>query len=69
MISSIESFSMIFHCSGRLALNIFLVIEKGFETGVAISFGGLFVSFGEPGQKGQDLIWGDGFQFSVMKFV
>jgi hypothetical protein len=36
---------------------------------VAISFGGLFVSFGEPGQKGQDLIWGDGFQFSVMKFV
>ena len=68
MISSIESFSMIFHCSGRLARNIFLkinsvanVIEKGLETGIAVSFGGLFVSFGEPGQKGQDFIWGGGF--------
>jgi hypothetical protein len=25
------------------------VIEKGFETGVTVSFGGLFVSFGESG--------------------
>jgi hypothetical protein len=24
-------------------------IEKGFETGVAVSFGSLLVSFGEPG--------------------
>jgi len=45
------------------------VIEKGFETGVAVAFGGLSVSFSEPGQKGQDFIWGDGFQFSVTKFV
>jgi hypothetical protein len=32
IISSIESFSMIFHCSGRLALNIFLRIgvSQGF---------------------------------------
>ena len=37
------------------------VIEKGLETGIAISFGGLFGSFGEPGQKGQDFIWGDRF--------
>jgi hypothetical protein len=28
------------------------VIEKGFETGVAVSFSGLFGSFGESGQKG-----------------
>jgi hypothetical protein len=27
------------------------VIEKGFEVGIAISFCGLFSSFGEPGQK------------------
>lgn len=45
------------------------VIEKCFETGVAVSFGGLFVSFGESGQKGQDFIRGDGFQFSVTKLV
>jgi hypothetical protein len=45
------------------------VIEKCFETGVAVSFGGLFVSFGESGQKGQDFIRGDGFQCSVTKFV
>jgi hypothetical protein len=25
------------------------VIEKGFETGVSVSFGGLFVSFGKSG--------------------
>jgi hypothetical protein len=32
MISSIESFSMIFHCPGRLALNIFLKmgVSQGF---------------------------------------
>ena len=45
------------------------VIEKGFETRVSVSFSGLFVSFGESGQKGQDFIRGDGFQFSVTKFV
>jgi hypothetical protein len=28
------------------------VIEKGFETGVAVALGGLFGSFGESGQKG-----------------
>jgi hypothetical protein len=28
------------------------VIEKGFETGVAVAFGGLFGSLGESGQKG-----------------
>jgi hypothetical protein len=28
------------------------VIEKGFETGVAVSFGGLFGSLGESCQKG-----------------
>jgi hypothetical protein len=32
------------------------VIEKGFEAGVAVSFGGLFVSFGEPCQKRQNFI-------------
>jgi hypothetical protein len=45
------------------------VIEKGLETGIAVSFGGLFGSFGEPGQKGQDFIRGDGFHFPVTKFV
>ena len=58
MISSIESFSMISNCSGRLARNIFIrmggfagaldlkidgvanVIEKGFGTGVYVSFSG-----------------------------
>jgi len=45
------------------------VIEKGFETGVAVAFCGLLVSFSEPGQKGQDFIWCDGYQFSVAKFV
>jgi hypothetical protein len=45
------------------------VIEKGLETGIAVSFGGLIVAFGEPGQKGKNLIWGDGFQFSLSKFV
>jgi hypothetical protein len=45
------------------------VIEKGFETGVAVSFGGLFGSLGDSCQKGQDFIRGDGFQFSITKFV
>ena len=45
------------------------VIEKCFETGVSVSFGGLFVSFGESGQKRQDLIWSDGFYFPFAKFV
>jgi len=45
------------------------VIEKGFETGIAVSFGGLFGSFGEPGQKGKNLIRGDGFQSPVTKFA
>jgi len=45
------------------------VIEKGFEARVTIAFSGLFVSFSEPGQKRQNLIRGDGFQFSFTKFV
>jgi hypothetical protein len=45
------------------------VVEKGFKTGVAVSFGGLFVSFSKAGQKGQDFIRGDGFQFPVTKFI
>lgn len=45
------------------------VFEKGFETGVAVAFGGLPVSSSEPGQKGENFIWGDVFQFSVAKFV
>jgi hypothetical protein len=45
------------------------VIEKGFEPGVTVSFGGLFGSLGESGQKGQDFIRGDGFQFSISEFV
>ena len=45
------------------------VVEKGFKTGIAVSFGGLFGSFGDSGQKGQDLIRSDGFKFSVTKFV
>jgi hypothetical protein len=32
------------------------VIEKGFETGVSVSFGGLFGSFGKKGQKAQNII-------------
>jgi hypothetical protein len=28
------------------------IIETGFEAGVTVAFGGLFGSFGEPGQKG-----------------
>jgi hypothetical protein len=45
------------------------VIEKGFEAGVTIALGGLIVAFGEPGQKGKNLIRGDGFQISFTKFV
>jgi hypothetical protein len=45
------------------------VIEKGLETGIAVSFGGLFVSFSEAGQKGQNFIRSDGFQFPVTKFA
>ncbi len=37
------------------------VIEKGFEAGIAIAFGGLFGSFGELGEKGKNLIRGYGF--------
>jgi hypothetical protein len=44
------------------------VIEKGFETGVAVSFGSLFGSFGESGEKRKNLIRADGFQFSFTKF-
>jgi hypothetical protein len=44
------------------------VIEKGFETGIAVALGSLFGAFGESGQKRKDLIWGDGFQFPVTKF-
>ena len=45
------------------------VIEKGFKAGVAIALGGLIVTFGESGQKGKNLIRGDGFQISFAKFV
>jgi hypothetical protein len=45
------------------------VIEKGFEAGVTITLGGLIVAFGEPRQKRQDLIRGDGFQISFTKFI
>jgi hypothetical protein len=45
------------------------VIEKCFEAGVTVSFSGLIVAFGEPSQKGKNLIWGDGFQISFTKFV
>jgi hypothetical protein len=45
------------------------VIEKCFETGVAVSFGGLFGSSGESGQKGQNFIRSDGLQISLTKFV
>jgi len=45
------------------------VIEEGFEAGVTVAFGGLFGSFSESGQKGQNLILGDGIQISVTKFV
>ena len=48
---------------------VFDVIEKGFEAGVAVPFSGLIVAFGEPGQKGKNLIRGDGFQISITKFV
>jgi hypothetical protein len=45
------------------------VIEIGLETGIAVSFGGLFVSFSKSGQKGQNFIRSDGFQFPVTKFI
>ena len=45
------------------------VIEKCFKAGVAIALGGLSVAFGEPSQKGQNLIRGDGFQVFATKFV
>jgi hypothetical protein len=45
------------------------VIEKCFEAGVAVSFSGLLVSLGESGQKRQNFIWCDRFQFSFTKFV
>jgi len=44
------------------------IIEKGLETGIAVSFGGLFCTFCESGQKRQDLIRGDGLQVSITKF-
>ncbi|MGD8659105.1 MAG: hypothetical protein PVH37_04190 [Desulfobacterales bacterium] len=39
---------------------IFNVIEKGFEAGITVAFGGLFGSVSELGQKGKDLIRSDG---------
>jgi hypothetical protein len=45
------------------------IVEKGFKAGIAISFGCSFDSFGEPGQKGKNLIRGDGFQISFTKFL
>ena len=47
---------------------IFDEIEKSFEAGITIAFGCLFGSVSEFGQKGQDLIWGDGFRLSITKF-
>jgi len=38
-------------------------------SGVTIALGGLIVAFGESGQKGKNLIRGDGFQISFTKFV
>jgi hypothetical protein len=43
-------------------------IEKGFEAGITIAFGGLFGSVSEFGQKGKDLIWGEGIHLSITKF-
>jgi hypothetical protein len=45
------------------------VIEKGLETGIAVSFGGLFGSFSKAGQKRKNFIRNDGFQFSATKFL
>jgi hypothetical protein len=67
-----EYFSKNWGIAGVLDLKIdcvLNVIEKGFETGVTVAFGGLFGSFGESGQKGEDFIRGDGFQFSATKFI
>jgi hypothetical protein len=36
---------------------IFDVIEKGFEAGISVSFGGLFGSVSELGQKRKNLVW------------
>jgi len=38
-------------------------------SGVTVALGGLIVAFGESGQKGKNLIRGDGFQISFTKFV
>jgi hypothetical protein len=67
-----EYFSQNGRVAGVLGLKIYGVataIGKGLETGAAISFGGLSGSLCESGQKRQDLIRGDGFQFSITKFV
>jgi len=67
-----EYFSQDRRVAGILNLKIDSVadlIEKGFEAGVTVSLGGLIVAFGESCQKGEDFIRGDGFQFSVTKFV
>jgi hypothetical protein len=37
------------------------VIKKSFEVRVMIALSGLIVAFGESGQKGKNLIRGDGF--------
>ena len=42
--------------------------QKGFEAGITIAFGGLFGSVSEFGQKGKDLIWGEGIHLSITKF-
>ena len=48
---------------------IFDEIKECLEAGISIAFGGLFVSVRDLGQKGKDLIRGDGFQLSVAKFI
>ncbi len=47
---------------------IFDVIEKGFEAGITVSFGGLFGSVSELGQKRKNLVWGEGIHLSISKF-
>ncbi|MGD9134484.1 MAG: hypothetical protein PVF78_12590 [Desulfobacterales bacterium] len=45
------------------------LIEKRFKARKALSFGGLLGTFSKAGQKGQDFIRGDRFQFPVTKFA
>ena len=47
---------------------IFDEIEKGFDAGITVSFGGLFGSVSELGQKQKNLVWGEGIHLSITKF-